>query len=107
MSDMQHENIIDSRDVIAAMGEDGAADAEYAALLEAMATASGEQPEHGIIAIRDSHFTEYAEELAVDIGAIDDNTAWPLTHIDWATAAGELQMDYTDVEFRGVTYWVR
>jgi hypothetical protein len=27
--------------------------------------------------------------------------------IDWNEAASELQMDYTAVEFDGVTYWVR
>lgn len=27
--------------------------------------------------------------------------------VDWERAARELQMDYTPVEFDGVTYWVR
>jgi len=57
--------------------------------------------------IRDSHFKDYAMELADDIGAIDSNTSWPLTCIDWDQAARELQYDYSSVEFDGVTYWCR
>jgi hypothetical protein len=63
----------------------------------------------GATLIRDSYFTEYAEEFAEDIGAIDSNLRdnWPYTCIDWKQAAIELQMDYTSVEFSGVTYWIR
>jgi hypothetical protein len=64
--------------------------------------------EHGATLIRDSYFTEYAEELAEDIGAINPKVAgWPLNCIDWEKAARELKMDYTSGEFDGVTYWVR
>jgi len=57
--------------------------------------------------IRDSYFEEYAQELAEDIGAINRNMQWPLNCIDWEQAAGELRMNYSDVEFDGVTYWYR
>ena len=30
-----------------------------------------------------------------------------IARIDWAQAAHELQMDYTSVDFDGVTYWIR
>lgn len=63
--------------------------------------------QHGVTLIRDSYFEEYAEELAHDIGAIDRNAAWPMSCIDWEQAARELKMDYTSVDFDGVTYWVR
>jgi len=63
--------------------------------------------QYGVALIRDSYFVTYAEELAEDIGAIDRNASWPLRHIDWEAAADELQTDYTDVEFDGVTYWAR
>lgn len=36
-----------------------------------------------------------------------DANRWPFTCIDWDKAAQELQMDYTSVEFDGITYWVR
>lgn len=63
--------------------------------------------EYGVTLIRDSYFQEYAEELADDIGAIDKKAGWPLNCIDWEAAADQLKMDYTAIEFDGVTYWVR
>ena len=57
--------------------------------------------------IRDSYFRDYAQELAEDIGAINANASWPNNCIDWDRAACELQMDYANVEFGGVTYWTR
>jgi hypothetical protein len=57
--------------------------------------------------VRDSYFTEYAQELAEEIGAISSDGAWPYSYIDWESAARELQMDYTSVEYDGVTYWYR
>lgn len=57
--------------------------------------------------IRDSYFEDYAQELASDIGAIKDDASWPYTCIDWEKAARELRVDYTSVEFDGVTYWYR
>jgi hypothetical protein len=62
---------------------------------------------YGAALISDSYFEEYAEELADDIGAIDRNAGWPLSCIDWAQAALELQQDYTSVEYGSTTYWVR
>lgn len=60
-----------------------------------------------ILLIRDSHFRDYAEELAEDIGAINSDAGWPNRCIDWARAARELQVDYSTVEFDGTTYWYR
>lgn len=57
--------------------------------------------------IRDDHFEEYARELADDIGAINRDASWPSQHIDWKAAAEHLQLDYSDVEFMGSTYWYR
>jgi hypothetical protein len=62
---------------------------------------------HGETLIRDSYFKEYAQELAEDIGAINSEASWPNNCIDWDQAARELQMDYTAVDFDGVTYWIR
>lgn len=60
-----------------------------------------------ITLIRDSHFRDYAEELADDIGAINSDATWPNNCIDWERAARELQSDYSSVEFDGITYWYR
>lgn len=60
-----------------------------------------------ITLIRDSHFQDYAQELAEDIGAVNTDANWPNTCIDWARAARELQTDYSPVKFNDVTYWYR
>lgn len=85
-------------------------DGEELEALKALADeASGYAPDwqYGESLIRDSYFREYAMELADDIGAIDSSASWPLTCIDWDQAARKLQMDYTAVDFSGITYWIR
>ena len=62
---------------------------------------------YGEILVRDSYFTDYAQQLAEDIGAVDANATWPNNCIDWERAARELKMDYTSVSFGGVEYWLR
>lgn len=63
---------------------------------------------HGVTLIRDSHFTEYAQDLADDIyGNAMRNVSWPFDYIDWERAADALKQDYTAVDFDGVEYWVR
>lgn len=62
---------------------------------------------YGATLIADSYFTEYAQELASDIGAIDKDSSWPNTFIDWEAAADALKQDYTSIEWKGETYWVR
>lgn len=121
------DDVIDSRDVIAriehleaereeALGPEGSgcwSDGDEAELvaLKALADEAANYAsdwEHGETLIRDSYFKTYAMELADDIGALKmDNVAWPHTCIDWDQAARELQMDYTSVDFDGVTYWTR
>ncbi len=62
---------------------------------------------HGEGLIADHYFETYAQELAEDIGAMPDTSAWPGRCIDWEQAARELQMDYTSVEYGSTTYWIR
>lgn len=57
--------------------------------------------------IRDSHFQDYAQELAEDCGLLENATSWPLNCIDWEQAARELKYDYSCADFRGVTLWFR
>jgi len=59
------------------------------------------------VMIHDRYFKDYAKQMADDIGAIDSEAGWPACHIDWEAAADSLQMDYTEVEFGGHTYWWR
>lgn len=77
-------------EALAKQGEDFAEDWKYGAQL-----------------IRDSYFEDYAQELAEEIGAINPNAGWPNNCIDWERAARELQMDYTSIDYDGITYWVR
>lgn len=57
--------------------------------------------------IRDSEFEDYARDFAEDIGAVGRDAQWPVYHIDWAAAAEDLKMDYSEVEFGGYTYLIR
>ena len=108
------EDVIDSREIIDRIAyledsEDADEIEERAALVALAEQAEGYAADwqYGEQLIRDSYFKDYAMELAEDIGAVDANASWPNTCIDWDQAARELQMDYTSVEFAGVTYWVR
>ena len=38
---------------------------------------------------------------------VNRQATWPNNHLDWKAAAEELQLDYTEVDFDGVTYWTR
>lgn len=62
---------------------------------------------HGETLVNDDYFVKYAEQLADDIGAIDSDARWPLSHIDWEAAANDLKMDYTSIDFDGETFWMR
>lgn len=62
---------------------------------------------YGAMLIRESYFTDYAKELAEDIGAISRDAQWPLAHIDWEAAAQALLIDYSEASFDGVTYYFR
>jgi hypothetical protein len=77
-------------------------------LLDEVESVSGEHPKHGVGLIRDSYFETYARELADDLyGTEIRNASWPFDYIDWTAAAEALQMDYSQVDYDGVTYWVR
>jgi hypothetical protein len=122
----KYDNVIDSRDVIARIedleaqaeedegtllpeGLDAAEEAELKALQALAEEAEGYATDwlYGETLIRDSYFKEYAQELADDIGAINEEASWPNNWIDWDKAVEELQMDYTTVDFDKVTYWIR
>ena len=63
--------------------------------------------QYGETFIRDSYFTEYAQQLAEDIGAVSNDAQWPCYHIDWEAAADALKIDYTSYDVAGTTYWAR
>lgn len=109
---------IDSRDVIdrieelEALAAEGAlepGEGEELAILQAFAEEACEVPDwaYGEIFVRESYFVTYAQELADDMGLFPLDYQWPLSCIDWDQAARELQVDYTEYEIDGVTYWAR
>ena len=63
--------------------------------------------EYGATLIRDSFFTDYARDLAEEIGCIKKSDRWPYTCIDWEKAADELKHDYVTLDYDGVEYWIR
>ena len=81
---------------------------ELATLLALAEEASGYAAdwEYGETLIRDSYFTDYARELCEDIGDVPKNFP-SYIEIDWEATARNIQMDYTAVDFDGVTYWIR
>ena len=111
-----YDDLIDSRDVIERIEELEADDErtegetkELETLKKLAEEAEGYAADwqHGETLIRDSHFKEYAQQLAEDCGMMPEGNRWPLYCIDWEWAARELKHDYTSVDFGGVEYWIR
>lgn len=116
-------DVIDSRDIIARIEELGEKeytadeptmyreeDEKELAMLKELAKQGEDYAddwEFGALLIRESYFEDYARELAEDIGAIPDYMKWPCNCIDWEQASRELQIDYTVLDFDGVTYFIR
>ena len=110
------EDVIDSRDVLDRIAElqntddpleDDREELESLIMLRDDLADTGLSLEDGITLIRETYFTEYAQELAEDIGAISSAPQWPLDHIDWDAATGEIMGDYVVVDFQGVDYFCR
>lgn len=62
--------------------------------------------ECGSVLVRDSYFKDYARELLEDCGDIPSELPYYI-EIDWEATARNIRMDYSSIEFDGVTYWVR
>lgn len=117
------QDIIDSRDIIERVDDlragwmagegnlnDLSPDGDYElGILEILVDEADVSPDwiYGETLIRDSYFTEYAQELADDLCLYDRDYDWPHNFIDWDAAAEALHVDYFDVDFDGVTYWIR
>ena len=85
--------------------------AELESLLSDLQGMGGDEQFEGewypVTLIRDDYFTEYAQELAEDIGALNADAGWPNNCIDWDKAADMLQQDYSSVDVGDLTYWTR
>lgn len=111
----QYTDMIDTRDIIARIAEleeepDLANDDDELVDLTAFADDLGSAcPDfgYGATVVHEDYFEDYARQFAEDIGAIPSDTSWPCTCINWEEAAHQLRQDYTAVEYRGQTFWVR
>jgi hypothetical protein len=94
------------------LGDNAGLDADEIAelaILEALAK-EGEDyaPDwgHGEMLIRYSYFTEYVQEMLEDCGEIPKNIPHYI-EIDWEATARNVMVDYTHIDFDGVTYLIR
>jgi len=84
-------------------------DREELKILESLAEdAEGYAPDwiYGATLIRESYFEDYCQELVSDIGDLPKNIPSYIA-IDWAKTADNLRVDYTEVDYDGVTYLIR
>jgi antirestriction protein len=56
--------------------------------------------------IRESHFTDYVQEMLEDCGEIPKDLPHYI-HIDWQATARDVQVDYTPIDVDGATYFYR
>jgi hypothetical protein len=81
---------------------------ELQALTTLAESAEGYLPDwkYGETLVRDDYFTKYTKELLKECGYIpDDFPDW--IEVDWEKTAENVQADYTELDFAGVTYWGR
>jgi hypothetical protein len=108
------DDMIDSRDIEARIEEllnmdhDDDEAAELKALQELAQEAVGYSSDwhYGVTLIRDSYFTDYVQELLEDCGDIPQSLPSYVV-IDWEATADNIKLDYSSVDFDGVTYWIR
>jgi antirestriction protein len=89
-------------------------DAEEIALLstimEEMKGYGGDEQWRGdwypLILIRESHFTDYVQEMLEDCGQIPKDLPHYI-HIDWEATARDVQVDFTPIDVDGATYFYR
>ncbi|AXQ69055.1 hypothetical protein HOU02_gp154 [Caulobacter phage CcrBL9] len=66
----------------------------------------GEDWTFGATLVRESYFTEFAQEECESLGYIaKDFPSW--ISIDWEKTANTMKSDYTEIDFDGVSYYVR
>lgn len=115
------DDFIDSRDLMAYIEsiegdyEEGEAmdrqtDADLSALREFAKEFEDHAPDYhyGEVAIRESYFEVYARQTLEDCGMIPSNLPGFIeNNIDWSGVAEDMLVDYSEIDFDGVTYYVR
>ena len=106
-------DIIDSRDLLdelKTLDEEDSYDKERIEMIDDLKEEVGKDNfEMGVTFIRENYWVQYCEDLAYDCGYMDrqdDNN--PLHyHIDWQGWADAVEMDYSQTDFDGDTYYWR
>ena len=62
--------------------------------------------EYGETLIRYSYWENYVQEMLEDCGIIPKDLPWYIA-IDWETTADNIAQDYSVVEFDGIDYYIR
>ena len=64
------------------------------------------EPGEGLI--HEDYFTDYCQELCTDVRYLPaDLPEFIENNIDWDGVAGEIRQDYTEIDFDGVSYFMR
>ena len=106
-------DIIDSRELLEeleTLDEEDSYDKERIEMIDDLKEEVGKDNfEMGVTFIRENYWVQYCEDLAYDCGYMDrqdDNN--PLHyHIDWQGWADAVEMDYSQTDFDGDTYYWR
>jgi hypothetical protein len=64
---------------------------------------------YGVTLLRDSYMDEeWAENELKDLGYLNNDLLWFISHnIDWNGVLEDLRQDYSEIDFDGITYWIR
>ena len=106
-------DIIDSRDLLEeleTLDEEDSYDKERIEMIDDLKEEVGKDNfEMGVTFIRENYWVQYCEDLAYDCGYMDrQDDSNPLHyHIDWQGWADAVEMDYSQTDFDGDTYYWR
>ena len=106
-------DIIDSRDLLdelKTLDEEDSYDKERIEMIDDLKEEVGKDNfEMGVTFIRENYWVQYCEDLAYDCGYMDrQDDSNPLHyHIDWQGWADAVEMDYSQTDFDGDTYYWR
>lgn len=110
-------DIIDSRDIIErvaeiddAVSEDDYSETDEFEVLSSIIDQANNYGDFGCgkYLIREDYFTEYCQERCEDVGDIPKELPWHIeNYIDWKGVARELKQSYMEIDFDGVSYFMR
>ena len=117
-NELETKSYLDSRDLIARLAEledmteeereeDDLQD-EYEELVRVCEEGENEVEDwtYGATLIREDHFADYIQEVAVDCGYVPSDIPWWIS-IDWDDTADNCKVAYTTIDILGVTYYAR